>query len=76
MTPGSHGGDPDTRLNDIRQLAERIRRGVDDQDINIQYYDTDELRRFVELFQALDESLSTGGTLPAAWTQGDVKGKS
>ncbi len=52
--------DPDANLREMRRL---VRKMVDDE----YEVDSDDAMRLVELVQALDEWLSTGGFLPQSW---------
>ena len=60
--------DPNATLNELRETAQYVKQLTYDGSIEI---GTDEMERFlgemVDHFQMLDEWLTRGGYLPAAW---------
>jgi hypothetical protein len=59
--------DPDAALNELRELAGRLRDPGPEQVLD----DLEDVGRMAELVEALDGWLSRGGFLPAAWQGGE-----
>lgn len=61
--------DPDANLKEQREIATRMLRRIDREILTLDERDGHETdsERLAELAQALDEWLTKGGFLPAAW---------
>lgn len=61
--------DPDATLREMRELSSKMQKEYQDEDSN--GIDQENADRLAELFQALDEWISRGGTKPYAWSRFD-----